>query len=226
MSIRARLTVTLPPELEGSPPRTLTLRPLWAWETHLIQDTFPRPSPRLIRDPTKGSLAAPIPDELNPAHQAALRVWLRETQLAEIYLALQEAPDKLVDGTRLKKAAEALAETYTADELGFVWLRTRDLQTRGLVADAMKMILVARDPATPPADSDEGVAIPEQFDLAERALMYRAACRAGQDPHAWPDRLTPEQRAETLANELVFIREEQERLGLLRAIASIAGASP
>lgn len=225
MSSRARLPVTLPPTVDGAPPRQITLRPLWAWETNLVQDTFPRPSPKLIRDPTKGSLAPPIPDELNPVHQAALRVWLREQQYAEIFLATQENADKAVDGPRLKKAVEILSETYTADELGFIWLRSRDLQTRGLVADALKLILVERDPATPAAaDDDGGVALPEKFDLSERALMYRAACRAGRDPHAWPAELTPEQRAETLAHELVFIREEQQKLELLRAVASIAGA--
>lgn len=224
MATRARITVTLPPESDDGQPRTLTLRPLWAWETHLVQDTFPRPSAPWIRDPTKGSRADPIPDEQNPKHQAALRVWLRKTQLAEIHLAMQPEADRTTDGARLEAAVGQLAERYTADELGFVWVQSRQLQTRGLVADAMKYILVARDPATPPAaDDDGGVSIPEQYDLGERALLYRAACRAGQNPHAWPDSLTPEQRAETIAHELVFIREEQERLGLLRAVASMAG---
>lgn len=54
-----------------------------------VRDAIPEPRPtRYIKNPTRGDLAPPIPDENDPPFIAAHGAWLRRVQAADVGLAL------------------------------------------------------------------------------------------------------------------------------------------
>lgn len=216
-----RVSINLQPTEDGGAFRVVSLRPLWARETEQLEDMFPRPVPPLGKNPLRGSLAEPVPNEADAGYQASIRKWFREMQRAQLYFAFQPSPIKGMERDAVAREAEKLADQFTGPELQYLWTRLQELSTRSLVEQAIKQVVVVR---TDGEATGEPLSIPDAYDLTEAAILYRAACRAGQDPHRWPADLSPEQRAQTIAHEIILRREEAEQRETLRAVAALLGA--
>lgn len=221
--ITATATVYLPAP-NSAQPRAVAVRALWAWEQDLAEEAFPRPMPPLKKDPNRGSAADPIPDPKDPLHQEELRRWVRDLARAQVFLATAEKPDDSLTADGLRSGVKAVARIYTADELDHLWLSLRKLSTLALVKEALRVVIVKReDQDAPTIPGGDALTIPESYDLTEDAILYRAACRAGQDPFAWVHGLSPQQRATALAHEIVMRREEDAKLAVLRSAVGILG---
>lgn len=211
------------PSPGDAPARAVPVRALWAWEQDLAEDAVPRPLPPMRKDPNRGSASDPVPDLKDPDHQEDLRRWVRDLARAQVFLSTAEKPDESLTTEGVRAGVRAVARLYTSDELDHLWLSLRKLSTLSLVKEAMRVVLVKRDESDAPAGTSESVMVPESYDLTEDAILYRAACRAGQDPFAWVRGLSPQQRATALAHEIVMRREEDARLAVLRSAVGILG---
>lgn len=67
--------------------RTVVVRPLPAKFSRRLYEAFPEPAPPLRPDPSRGSLAPPIPDESDPEHQRRARAYYQRVAMASIVAA-------------------------------------------------------------------------------------------------------------------------------------------
>jgi hypothetical protein len=173
----------------------------------------------MVKDPNAGSLSPKIPNENDPEHVKALRLWLKWLKRAQVGIATQ--PKGKWDAAKVRELAEKVAETYTTDEIEVLWVRLRELSTGEMLRHALSIIVTGNTEAEA---TEEPMKVPESYGLTEEGLMLRAAERFGQNPAEWPKTLSPEERAKVLANEIVRRREESEKMDAIRSALGILGA--
>jgi hypothetical protein len=161
-----------------------------------------------------------VADEADPTHQRELRKWLKWVKRAQVSVSMQATEEWT--GDKVKALAERAAKSFTNDEIELLWVRLRELSTGEMIRNAMTIII---SPSADGGESDKGdsVQVPEAYAITEDGLMMRAAERFGQNPATWPKTLSPEERALTLANELVRRKEENERMDAIRAALGMMG---
>ena len=131
--------------------RQMMVRALSARETSRLSRLFPRPMAPLGPDPTKGSLAPPVPNENDPAHRSAFEEWFWQRKLMEVLLCadfvrLPVPGEDAGDRAMLARAVAELENTFTQVELQRIWQSSRMLfderaQVKiraALIADAEK----------------------------------------------------------------------------------------
>jgi hypothetical protein len=115
-----------------------------------VREAMVRPEPRKMRkDPTRGSLASPIPDETDPEYLADLARWQRMVQACEIAVCLMrggsvaglpDEPDWDSDAEIRRFASEAdgsIRRAFGAGEIA-----------------TLAMLVYSTDPATPAEDAE------------------------------------------------------------------------
>lgn len=225
MTIATTTTVTL----AG---RDVQLRCLWARETDAIDEAYPRPVPPTIPNPNAGSLAPRVPNEADPAYQAALRRWVKDVTRARVWLAtaLESGATGGLSSESIKSGVASLASAMTDEEIGTLSAALAQFNATRLIKESVKMLIVKAEPDTPGVgllDERDGpppepVEIPEVYDLTQRSLELRACERFGQPPE-WFRTLAPERASELLAHELVRRQEERQTARTLAALASFVG---
>lgn len=226
------LELSLPPSRPELPARKFAVRALWARETDLIDEAFPRPTPPLVKDPDKGSLAPKIPDESSPAHQRALRVWVRDVMRAQVFLSIEFKDKATISPEELRKGVEELPDRFREDEIQLFWGAMQELSPKNLIRQAVRVIVIAAEDlkraeeaglAGIAGNGDDGVVLPEAFAVTNDTILYRAAQRSGQDPFVWPRTLSPEQAAIAVAQELIAQKQEDDRAAVLKAAVGMLG---
>lgn len=107
--------------------RPWVLRALTDLETAQVAAAFVTPKAPLVRDPTRGSLAAPVPDYQDHAFRNATRNWNADVQAARVAVAMglllagdgrtwEQVRGTAAAGEWLAKAALALRSTLSDAE--------------------------------------------------------------------------------------------------------------
>lgn len=117
-----------------------------------VAEAFTQPRAPMVKDPTKGSMAAPIADVQDDKYRKAVRAWNVETRAAQAVLGLDLAfvfegqTIKMSDcrgleaaayNVRLQAATDQLREVLSGDEIDGV-VNEMDALTRGATARAEK----------------------------------------------------------------------------------------
>lgn len=105
--------------------RAWTVRALTDLETQVIAEAFATPRAPMIKDPTKGSLAAPIADYQDETFRNKTREWNASVQAARVAVAADLRGGVLGNGWNRGDVAN-----------GKDWLRTAATQLRGVLTDA------------------------------------------------------------------------------------------
>lgn len=105
--------------------RAWTVRALTDLETQVIAEAFTTPRAPMIKDPTKGSLAAPIADYQDEGFRNRTRDWNASVQAARVAVAADLRGGVLGTGWEAAKASG-----------GKDWLRAAAGQLRALLTDA------------------------------------------------------------------------------------------
>lgn len=220
-------------ELSLSEGRTLSVRALLASEQDDIADVFPRPSPPLGKNPLAGSEAPPIPRDDDAVYQKNLRRWYLNLRAAEAVVAIDLAIDfkggsytfKTVSERDreewLREAVKSLKSSMTEPEIRAITDTIERLNSRELVREAIKVMIVERD-----EDSkldENAIKIPQNYDYTETGMLVSAAMQLGVgDPFPWIDSLDPGKRAAIIGAELIRRREESAKMEMMMSLMSAA----
>lgn len=203
------------------------IRALWAKETDLIDEAYPRPIAPMMKNPNAGSESPPIPNEADPKHQAELRRWVKAVMRSRVAMSLEPNTDGW-DEAKLKAMVGELITTYTEEHINVLSAAAAQFSAARMVSDALKALVIAREPKAG-ATSGVGVVdlneadkidIPDQYDDSQAMLDLRICERFGQAP-GWEKTLSPDDQAKARAYELVRLGEQRKATSLLQAVAAL-----
>lgn len=142
-------------KLRGVP---IVIRALTSMELKRCAEAFVRPRAPMIADPTKGMLAASIPDEQNEVYRNGKAEWNANTAAAQAVLAAgldMGDPAVAKDAAWLAKAVEKLRHTLAADEIIRIVSVADRLAMLSLSEEDAKKGLSSTSPASPLTGSTE-----------------------------------------------------------------------